>query len=195
MLLPKWPIWAHLFYSVFYRFSELRRACFRQARVAQDVLPPGVLFCRNLCTSSLCPQVPLLPAPTFVVFQIISSLFSSIFLLDVVLPTFRRSRNLCIFVLHDLPCGYDFGELGCKTADELMCLSECITASQSQSLSGFSGEVARSFHSWNQEPLNWPFLLMCCFPMDFKSENSPLRHSGNRLIKDGKRLIKEAHSA
>ena len=43
-VLPKWPLWAHLFYSVFYSVSELRRACFRQARVARAVLPPGALF-------------------------------------------------------------------------------------------------------------------------------------------------------
>ena len=42
--LPKWPLWAHLFYSVFYSVSELRRACFRQARVTRAVLPPGALF-------------------------------------------------------------------------------------------------------------------------------------------------------
>ena len=40
-VLPKWPLWAHLFYSVFYSVSELRRASlFRQARVARAVLPP-----------------------------------------------------------------------------------------------------------------------------------------------------------
>ena len=33
-VLPKWPFWAHLFYSVFYSVSEFGRACFRQARVA-----------------------------------------------------------------------------------------------------------------------------------------------------------------
>ena len=44
-VLPKWPLWAHLFYSVvFYSVSEFRRACFRQARVARTVLPPGALF-------------------------------------------------------------------------------------------------------------------------------------------------------
>ena len=43
-VLPKWPLWAHLFYAVFYNISELRRACFRQARVARAVLPPGALF-------------------------------------------------------------------------------------------------------------------------------------------------------
>ena len=43
-VLPKWPLWAHLFYSVFYSVSELRRACFRQARVARAVLPPSALF-------------------------------------------------------------------------------------------------------------------------------------------------------
>ena len=50
-VLPNWPLWPHLFYSVFYSVSELRRACFRQARVARAVLPPGALFfsCRGLC--------------------------------------------------------------------------------------------------------------------------------------------------
>ena len=43
-VLPKWPLWARLFYSVFYSASELRRACFRQARVARAVLPPSALF-------------------------------------------------------------------------------------------------------------------------------------------------------
>ena len=43
-VLPKWPLWAHLFYSVLYSVSGLRRACFRQARVAQTVLPSGALF-------------------------------------------------------------------------------------------------------------------------------------------------------
>ena len=43
-VLPKWPFWAHLFYSVFYSVSEFGRACFRQARVAWAMLPPGALF-------------------------------------------------------------------------------------------------------------------------------------------------------
>ena len=43
-VLPKWPLWAHLFYSLVYSASELRRACFRHARVARAVLPPGALF-------------------------------------------------------------------------------------------------------------------------------------------------------
>ena len=43
-VLPKWPLWAHLFYSVFHSVSELRRACFRQARVARAVLPPGAML-------------------------------------------------------------------------------------------------------------------------------------------------------
>ena len=43
-VLPKWPLWARLFYSVIYSVSELRRACFRQARVARAVLPPHALF-------------------------------------------------------------------------------------------------------------------------------------------------------
>ena len=43
-VLPKWPFWAHLFYPAFYSVSEFRRACFREARVARPVLPPGALF-------------------------------------------------------------------------------------------------------------------------------------------------------
>ena len=44
-VLPKWPLWAHLFYSVcFYSVSELRSACFRQARVARAVLLASALF-------------------------------------------------------------------------------------------------------------------------------------------------------
>ena len=43
-VLPKWPLWAHLFYSVFYSVSEFGRACFRQARVAWAMLLPGALF-------------------------------------------------------------------------------------------------------------------------------------------------------
>ena len=43
-VLPKWPFWAHLFYSVFYSVSEFGRVCFRQARVAWAMLPPGALF-------------------------------------------------------------------------------------------------------------------------------------------------------
>ena len=43
-LLPKWPFWAHLFHSVFYNLSELRRACFRQVRVARAMLLPAALF-------------------------------------------------------------------------------------------------------------------------------------------------------
>ena len=38
-VLPKWPLWAYLFYSAFYSVSELRRAYFHQACVAQAVLP------------------------------------------------------------------------------------------------------------------------------------------------------------
>ena len=43
-VLPKWPFWVHLFYSIFYSASEFGRACFRQARVAWATLPPGALF-------------------------------------------------------------------------------------------------------------------------------------------------------
>ena len=43
-VLPKWPLWAYLFYPVFYSVSELKRACFRRARVARAVLLPGALF-------------------------------------------------------------------------------------------------------------------------------------------------------
>ena len=43
-MLPEWPRWAHLLYSVYYSVSDLRRGCFRQARVAQPVLLPSALF-------------------------------------------------------------------------------------------------------------------------------------------------------
>ena len=43
-VLPKWPFWAHLFYSVFYSVSELRRARLCQAHVVRAVLPPGALL-------------------------------------------------------------------------------------------------------------------------------------------------------
>ena len=54
-----------------YSVSELRRACFRQARVAQTVASARrIVSCSCLCASSLCPQFPHVPAPTFGVFQI-----------------------------------------------------------------------------------------------------------------------------
>ena len=42
----QWPLWAHPFYwvSVCYSVSELRKACFCQARVAQAVLPQSAVF-------------------------------------------------------------------------------------------------------------------------------------------------------
>ena len=57
-MLPKWPLWAHLFYPVFYSVSELRRICFREARAARAVLPPAVVSCRAFA----CP--PCAPKPT-----------------------------------------------------------------------------------------------------------------------------------
>ena len=54
--LPKWLLWAHLFYSVFYSVLALTRACFRQARVAQAVLPPGAFF--HAGAFALPPRVP-----------------------------------------------------------------------------------------------------------------------------------------
>ena len=65
-VLPKWPFWAHLFYSVFYSVSELTTACFRQARVAQTVLPPGALL--HAGAFAIPPRAPKsehVPAPTF----------------------------------------------------------------------------------------------------------------------------------
>ena len=63
-VLPKWPLWAHLFYAVFYSISELRRACFRQARVARAVLPPGTLFRARAFALPFCaPKSQLCPLP------------------------------------------------------------------------------------------------------------------------------------
>ena len=69
-VLPTWPLWAHLFYSV----------CLQCFRAWEGMLPPGacrtsraparrIVSCRGLCASSLCPQIPHLPAPTFGVFR------------------------------------------------------------------------------------------------------------------------------
>ena len=69
-LLPKWPNGVHLFYSVFYSVSKLRRACFRQVRATQVVLLPGALFhAEILCTASLCPKTHLCPLPQLGVFR------------------------------------------------------------------------------------------------------------------------------
>ena len=63
-VLPKWPLWAHLFYAVFYSVSKLRRACFRQARVARAVLPPGALFCAGAFAFPPCaPRSHMRPLP------------------------------------------------------------------------------------------------------------------------------------
>ena len=63
-VLPKWPLWAHLFYSVFYSVSELRRACFRQARVARAVLPPNEMFCAGAFALPPCaPKSHMCPLP------------------------------------------------------------------------------------------------------------------------------------
>ena len=69
-VLPKWPFWAHLFYSVFHSVF----------RVWEDMLPPGacrmshasarrIVSCRGLCASSLCSQIPLPSAATFGAFR------------------------------------------------------------------------------------------------------------------------------
>ena len=69
-VLPEWPLWAHLLCSVFCSVSELRRACFRQARVAMRRASARRIFsCRGLSASSLCPQIPHAPAPKFVGFR------------------------------------------------------------------------------------------------------------------------------
>ena len=60
-VLPRWPIWALLFYSVLHNVSELRRACFRQARVTQAVILPGALFHAEAFAISPCAAVPLNP--------------------------------------------------------------------------------------------------------------------------------------
>ena len=63
-VLPKWPFWAHLFYPVFYSVSEFGRACFRQARVARAMLPPGALFrARAFAFLPCAPKSHLHPLP------------------------------------------------------------------------------------------------------------------------------------
>ena len=75
-VLPTCPFWAHPFYSVFYIVSELGRACFRQARVAQAMLPPGALFHAETfglppCAhkSHMCPLPPLGFSDTIMIFK------------------------------------------------------------------------------------------------------------------------------
>ena len=48
-----------------YSVSELRRPCFRQTLVAQAVLLPSDLFHAETFAFPPCPQVPLVPTPTF----------------------------------------------------------------------------------------------------------------------------------
>ena len=57
-VLPQWPLWAHLFYSVFYRFQGLGGHA--SACVAEAVLLPGTLF--HAETFALPPYAP--PNPT-----------------------------------------------------------------------------------------------------------------------------------
>ena len=52
---------ASLLLCIFYSVSELRRACFRQARVAQAMLPPGALF--HASAFALPPCVPKFTCP------------------------------------------------------------------------------------------------------------------------------------
>ena len=61
-VLPKWPL---LSYSVFsYSVSELRRACFRQARVAQAVLLQVTLFHAGAFALPFCdPKSHMCPLP------------------------------------------------------------------------------------------------------------------------------------
>ena len=93
---PKWgfgvamlPVDALCFYQVQFGCTMLKTAilgasllliilqCFR---ASQGMLPPGacrtsrasakrIVLCRGGCTSSLCPQIPHVPAPTFGVFR------------------------------------------------------------------------------------------------------------------------------
>ena len=69
-VLPKWPLRAHLFYSVFYSVPELRRACFRQARVAGAVLLPGALFHAGAFALPPCaPKSHMCPLPHLEIFR------------------------------------------------------------------------------------------------------------------------------
>ena len=66
-VLPKWPLWEYLFYSVFYGVTELERVCFRQARVARAMLPSDALFRAGAFTLPPLPPNPTSPhvaAPT-----------------------------------------------------------------------------------------------------------------------------------
>ena len=74
-VLPKWPLWARLFSSVFYSVSELRRECFRKARVARAVLPPDALFRAGAFALPSCaPKSHLCPLPHLGVSEFLSGL-------------------------------------------------------------------------------------------------------------------------
>ena len=53
----------HLLDSVFYNVSKLRRACFRQRVSHKPCFRQAHFVMQNLCTSSLCHQIPHVPAP------------------------------------------------------------------------------------------------------------------------------------
>ena len=63
-VLPKWPFWAHLFYSVFYSVSELWRACFRIITALQKLLPArGVIWALRVQSWKQSPRMSSRPGP------------------------------------------------------------------------------------------------------------------------------------
>ena len=60
IVLPKWPIWRHLFYPAFYCCFSAQEGMLPPGACRMSVLPPGVLHHKNPCNSSPAPQIPLL---------------------------------------------------------------------------------------------------------------------------------------
>ena len=58
-VLPKWPLWAHFFYSVFAVSPSLERACFRQACLTSRASARRIVLCSGVCIF-----FPVPPNPT-----------------------------------------------------------------------------------------------------------------------------------
>ena len=57
-VLPKWPLWAHIFFTVFQSFVLPPSACRTSRSSARRIVS-----CRGVCASSLCPKSHMCPLP------------------------------------------------------------------------------------------------------------------------------------
>ena len=63
-VLPKWPLWAHLFYSIFYSVSELRRAWPGACRTSH-ASARRIVSCGGLALPPCAPKSHMCPLPHF----------------------------------------------------------------------------------------------------------------------------------